>query len=462
MVRVTANIGPGIITPEKEMTTMLKIMGSMSLLKSRLLVNIHPHYNIFISPAPVLELGFILNYTLGKTMSLDLSKVAAQVGGMITRLIDGAAERQQRLRTALDTLSNPAIDLETLQKKIAGARTTWLVAELTESLDRHYPTPPLPPDFSVIATDGSHIDVDRHRAARYYLINTGSAVLHYGSAPFAELISEPHLYASDEELVITPPGSRGRELPIEGNLLGAKRSIEECRQLVKLAMEVPPDFPTLALQDGTLILWGLEAYPDFVTDVLLHKGFLPCLDDMHKLNETRPFAPASYISFPRSTDVVNVLRLVICPQQPVDCDRCETRDCEVVAGVRDRDLFADLLAEGERSALFISPSKVSRDHYGMNRIYFYYLNVGEEIARIEIPQWAAENESLFNMSHSLVLDQCRRGQGYPVALSEAHEQAVVTGADREYFWQLLDETLVAEKILTHTSAKSFSKKTRWV
>jgi hypothetical protein len=49
-----------------------------------------------------------------------------------------------------------------------------------------------------------------------------------------------------------------------------------------------------------------------------------------------------------------------------------------------------------------------------------------------------------------------------VALTEAHEKAVVTGADREQFWQLVETLMVEEKMPTPTSAKSFSKRTRWV
>ena len=85
-----------------------------------------------------------------------------------------------------------------------------------------------------------------------------------------------------------------------------------------------------------------------------------------------------------------------------------------------------------------------------------------EIARVEIPQWVATDESLLNLTHSLVLDQCQRGQGYPVALSEAHEQAVVTAADRENFWRLVESSLVEEHLPSLGSAKNQSKRTRWV
>jgi hypothetical protein len=339
------------------------------------------------------------------------------------------------------------------------------VTDIVEGLNKRYPLPTAPTDFTVMAADGSHIDVDRHQSTRCYLINIGSVVLRYGSYPEATLTSTPHLYSDEKDLVIIPPGG-GREQSVEGTILGAKRSVEECKALAGLAAGLPPATTALALLDGTLILWGLEPYPDFVTDVLLHQGLLQCLDTMKKLNQDRRLALASYISFPRSTDVVNVLRVAVCPSNIPDCDKqCplgKERDCDGVAGVRDRDLFMSLLENGERSALFISPSKIVREHYGEHRVYFFYLRVDDEIARIEIPQWVAENADLLNLTHSLVYDQCKRGHGYPIVLSEAHEQAVVTGADRDNFRQLVESTLIEEHLPTPSSGKSVSKRTKWV
>ncbi|MBN1176959.1 MAG: DNA double-strand break repair nuclease NurA [Dehalococcoidales bacterium] len=398
-------------------------------------------------------------------MSLDLTKVAAQVGAMISGLINSRAEREKRLKFALETIGSPAIDLEALKKKCAAAKTTWLVAELVDGLAQSYPPPPTPADFTVMGSDGSHIDVDRHHSTRCYLINIGSVVLTYGSRPDASLSSTPRLYSDDKDLVITPPGG-GREQPVEGTVLGIKRSVDECGRLAELAAGLPAGSRCLALLDGTLILWGLEGYPEFVTDVLLNNGLLKYFDAMRKLNVESNIALASYISFPRSTDVVNVLRVAVCPNDIPDCDRdCppgKERDCEAVAGVRDRDIFINLLENGERSALFISPSKIVKERYGEHRVYFFYVRVGDEIARIEIPQWVAQSESLLDLTQALVLDQCRRGHGYPVVLSESHEQAVVTGADRENFWELVESSLIEEHIPGSGSAKSLSKRTRWV
>ena len=66
------------------------------------------------------------------------------------------------------------------------------------------------------------------------------------------------------------------------------------------------------------------------------------------------------------------------------------------------------------------------------------------------------------MTHSLVLDQCRRGPGYPVALMESHEQAVITTTDRQHFAALVEDSLQDQKLPTYTSEKNRSKRLRWV
>ena len=189
------------------------------------------------------------------------------------------------------------------------------------------------------------------------------------------------------------------------------------------------------------------------------------LDTMKKLNTDREFALASYISFPRSNDVTNALRVAVCPHEIVDTDKycsvCKTRECDRLAGIQDRDLYDSLLNKGERSALFLSNSSIVKK-YGEHKIYFFYLKTDEEIARVEVPEWVANNAGLLNLAHSLILDPCHKGNGYPVALSEAHEQAVVTAADRENFWQLVETLMVDEHLLISNSAKSNSKKTRYI
>ena len=396
-------------------------------------------------------------------MSLDLTKLVSQVGEMVGHLRVGRRERQKRLDHARDVLGRQQ-DIGKLREKIAASRTTWLVAGLVEGLDGRYAPPPLPTDFAVLAADGSHIDVDRHRSTRCYLINIGSVMLRYGTGPDARLNSHPSLFAGDGDLVIADPAVPGREQPIEGALLGIKRAVAECRGLVDLAAGMDTRVPTLALLDGTLILWNLSPYADFVVHEMLVKGFLPCLDDLRKLAAGRRLALASYISYPRSTDVANALKVAVCPREKVDSDRCpacETRECEALAGVRDRDLFEGLLESGERSPVFLSPSRIL-ERYGPHAVHFFYVKLDDEVARVEVPMWVARDDDLLGLAHGLVLDQCRRGHGYPVSLSEAHEKAVVTGADAEGFWRLVEASMVGERMPVTGSAKNRSKRTRWV
>ncbi len=397
-------------------------------------------------------------------MSLDLSAVIKQVNEMVAHLKSDRAERLNNINHAAVTLRQQSNNIDKLKKKIALSKTTWLVAEPVEKLDNVYTLPPKPSEFNVLATDGSHIDVDRNQAALCYLINISSVLLVYGKQPDAMLTNEPHVYSKAEDLVVVPSPDGIREVPIEGNLLGIKRSVEECRKLSELAGSLPENSRSLGLIDGTLILWNLEGYPDFVSKILLEEQYLMYLDTMRNLNQHRQFALASYISYPRSTDVINALRVGLCPGDYVDSDKCSTcinRECYVIAGVRDRELFAGLLKPSERSAVFISPSKIQK-RYGRHLVYFYYVNLENEVARVEIPMWVARDKDLLDLSHALIIDQCQRGHGYPVALSEAHEKAVVTGADRENFWQLIETSMVGEHLPTDGSAKSRSKRTRWV
>ncbi len=399
-------------------------------------------------------------------MPLDLSQVAAQIEGLAAKLRVEEKERGERLERTLELLQ--AADVSSLKCKIASSKTTWLVAGLTEGLAQCYEVPPCPSELTVLATDGSHIDVDRHSSVRCYLINIGSAILHYGKTPDAQLLSDASLFFGDD-LVLCD--GAGREELIEGALLGVKRSVLECQALVRTAQELPGERPTLALIDGSLILWGLagrdfEEAKGFVREELLNRQYLGSLDQMKRYGENKPLALASYISFPRSADVVNALRVALCPHDTANCDRyCaggRGRECEGVAGIQDRDLFGSILGPGERSPVFVSGSRFMQRHYGEHQIHFFYIRLDEEVARVELPQWVAESKEAVDLVHALVLDQCRRGHGYPVALMEAHEKAVVTTADRENFWGLVELSLADERLNIRSSGKSRSKRTRWV
>ncbi len=346
----------------------------------------------------------------------------------------------------------------------------FLAAQVVDTLIGSYPPKQPPLDWSVAAVDGSHIDVDRHILVNCYLINIGGCVLTYGAKPSAELFSDPSLSTNSGDLFITDPDHATREEPVTGVLLGLRRAVTELEQLVEAVDRCPPGVPVLALIDGSLILWGLagQAYRPFVRNAIIQDHLLKALDQLRERSRSRPVSLAAYVSFPRSTEVVNAVKCCRCPNSPGQCRQtCNNRrstnaPCDLANDLMDRDLFQSLLEPGYRSPVYRTNSSVPREHYGEHQVCFYYIHSGAEIGRVEIPEWVAHDETLLALSHSLIADQCRKGQGYPVAISEAHEQAVVNTTDRRLFRELVSDALERRGLPAYTSQKDASKRMPWL
>ncbi|MBM3940612.1 MAG: DNA double-strand break repair nuclease NurA [SAR202 cluster bacterium] len=399
-------------------------------------------------------------------MALDIHKAAAQMGGLAQRLRSRGARRDTALGNALVALAEA--DPVRVEQRRRDGKATFLIAGVDDAIAGATPAPRLPPEHVVHAVDGSHIDVDRHSPARCYLINIGEVTLRYGELASARLANRPALFVDDDDLVVRNPNNATQETPIEGPLLGILRACMEVEALAALVECAPDGPPVLALLDGSLILWGLvgQAFPDYVKDELLEGRLLPALDRLRDQAARRTLAVASYVSYPRGADAVNALRLHACPFPKVNCDehcgatRPGERPCDTVHGVDDATLFDAALAVGDRSAVFRSTSSVM-ERYGEHAVSLWYVNVGEEVARVEMPAWCAGGAAL-DFAHAAIVAQAAKGRGYPVALQESHEQAVVNGADRQAFERMVHMALTAERLSTETSLKSRSKRTRFV
>ena len=410
-------------------------------------------------------------------MSLDLSATLSQLRALVAHLRDERDDRASRLAEAVRVLERA--DVGAMRRRVAESegRASFLAADPLGPPGERHPAPPAPDSYCALSVDGSHIDVDRHLPVRCALINLGGCVLTYGARPDARFFSRPRLYSAEDGLSLPDPESPGDETPLQGALLGLKRSVDEVVELAERAQDLPPGLPAVALIDGTLILWELGGqappggrYPPYVREYLLkdsEHGLLPAFDRLRAVAQRRRLALASYISLPGATEVVNALRLALCTYPPDDrrafCQHPRTDSCPCggLHDLVDRDLFGRLLSPGERSALFRTRSSVVRE-YGEHAVCFFYLNVGQEIARVEVPQWVADDAELVDLVHAVALDQCRRGNGYPPVIQEAHEQAVISAADRQEFRRLVEETLEGERLPTYTSQKQESKRGRWV
>jgi len=417
-------------------------------------------------------------------MTLNFERLAKQLDDLAPRLRERAEEGRARLAQALDTARAWAGRPDSLRERLAAASTRWLLAEpLAEAMNAAFPAPPAPAEYVALASDGSHIDVDRHSPVSCYLLNLGRARIRYGSRPEADLASEPDLAFEDQRLVLSDRTDASHEDVLSGNLLAALRSVREVELLAQLAAQEDSGLPTLALLDGTLVLWGLagKEFRGEAKRVLLDEGIIRALDALKALAGQKPIALASYISHPGGSEVVHTLRLAVCPlpqgqpPQPVDCRRCpreadDPRPCDAVGLTSDRPLFAALLKPGQRSAVFrrtnLTPTSIERQFYGQHSVAFFYLRmpdaVPDEIARVEMPLWMAQDEQKVSLLHALLIDQCRRGLGYPRAVMEAHEQAVIGGPERDDFRRLLEAQVTAEGLPVAPSGKALSKRARWL
>ena len=332
-------------------------------------------------------------------MALDLTRTATQIDDMAAALRTGSADKGARLGSALGAAAAFEPDMYIAKRDQPDTDLNWIVPEIHERLDMSYSPPPLPDDYCVVGVDGSHIDVSRHIPAHCYLINIGGMALRYGSEPDARVFSTPRLYAETDELIIRDRLAPYREETISGALLDAKRAVEELRGVLERLRELPPDLPALGLMDGSLIMFGMHRHPDFVVRHLVDEGFVGVLDELRRIASERPVAIASYISLPRSMEVVNALRVGVCPYPVANCDlecgsvRREDRPCEEsVGGVLDRELMESLVDMNERTAVFESNAGIVRDHYGGHGVSFFYVRTEEEVGRVEVPDWVAEDE----------------------------------------------------------------------
>ena len=130
------------------------------------------------------------------------------------------------------------------------------------------------------------------------------------------------------------------------------------------------------------------------------------------------------------------------PDCPTHCADATRLPCQQFEGLRDTTLWNTQLSPGQRSCWWQSTAKILDWYDDRHKIYFCYLHVGQEIARIEVPAWVAQDDTLAGMMLSLIVAQVNKGYGYPVALAEAHNQAVVRSADRSSFFALLEQELI--------------------
>jgi hypothetical protein len=413
-------------------------------------------------------------------VSLDLIALATQVREMGEDIASTKSDVTDRVRWArllLQKHSNSYHEVAATIRQSRQTRTARAALPMEPLAARHAP-PLCPYDYAVAAADGSQAEPDRHGHVIYYLINIGTALIRYGHNAAASFRSIPRLYYRHEDLYVVEEREANatlddepREAAVDGEILAMKRSVAEIEDLARLAQNVPSDLPAVLLIDGTLTLFAKLTGEDAWVGKQLIGQYRAALDEIRQMG----LPIAGFISRSNATWVIDMLRVGVCQRQVEHCAFCrgrsqgDERGC-ALSGLRDRVLYDNTLNEpdvpaplrrGERSALFQVSASLFQD-YGPNEPVMFYLNTGHEIAQVQVPMWVAQDEKRLHQVHAVVYDQCQNGNGYPTALTRAHEQAVVTASDRETVDNLILAQLVKLKLTIPISEKARSKQVRGI
>lgn len=411
-------------------------------------------------------------------MTLDLVKIAGRLPELVERARNERAAARGRAGRALDLLRAAAERPDEFARRIASAETSWTLAlPYGGRMDRGVPPPPPPANYAALAVDGSSIDVDRNLPISCYVLNFGWMRIQYGAEPEAHANTDVEVQPTGEELYLRDTDDPSRESAIAGAVLGVVRGVRELAKLADLAEQLcPSDRPLLALVDGNLALWNLDKrdIPPAIAEELKTgpRGTLQALNRLRALVEAGRVVFSGYVSHTGAGNLAHSLRLLACPAQPrVVCRACpgraeNLRPCDEAGLNGDAELMGLVLEPWERSAVFrafsarrLAVAETWYEEEG-HEIVFFYLNAGGEIARVELPAWMAEDPARLELLHALLVHQARQGGQYPVALQEAHEQAVISTGDRASFTALIARECELSGIPWLLSSKALSKHTR--
>jgi hypothetical protein len=381
-------------------------------------------------------------------MSLDFLQVSQQVKKLGEQAIVHQHDLADRLVQARASLESHAVEIEHLQNKVQQVlhhdATLRCAVPVVEGLNSHFPLPSMPDQVTLIAADGSQIFADRHAEVDYCLVNTGLIWMRYGSPEAPQTSIQSRLIYADQ---------------LEGmsdDRLSLQRDLAERSRLLELAKQVPA--PVITLTDGPLELWTTTLEEGRVAGEF-KQSLEQYLAVLHQLRELKAIT-AGYVDKPGADLVVHLLEVA----QATTEDLAQMKRFRPLKGVTDRELFREVLVAGERSAIFAVQSRSSSQYHGEISLYFFYLNVGKPskpyLTRVEIPKWVAEDATMLDNLHAVLVSQCRMigARAYPYLLHRAHETALVSLEDKEQVTQMIINELRKRGLtVDEESAKQYNK-----
>lgn len=310
--------------------------------------------------------------------------------------------------------------------------------------------------YTAVAIDGSQIYPDRHQGTSCFLINMGTASLGYDQTnTAATFCSEPTVFLGNEY--------EDYQMHISPDVVNLIREEMELKTAVSFVQEKSC---SVIFFDGPLTFWFLDNKEQEVKNYF----FSSYIASLWQLYDKR-IPSIGYISMPRSKDIASILRTSISLLEHYQSSTEVKYDImraigsatdeykeKITKRLLDTTICRWFLKPYERTTLFCSNSSICEQYPKEIKPYFFYMHVGSEIVRIEISAWLAHDADLLHFVCGVIIDQSAKGLGYPVCLAEAHEQAVIKGPDRDFFYHMLAKIGIAHKKRFAASYKSMKKR----
>lgn len=355
---------------------------------------------------------------------LDMAKVAAAIAQSQDQLW---ATEDGAYQLLIDTWDAIIKDPLFAYRVAATSGAPWPLPSWRDPLSQVITITPFQHSYTIISSDGSQVYPDRHEGVSCGLINIGTVVIPYRN--------QGHGVSLTNEPILVLPESFS-EAVSSHDLVSIQRQGYELKYAVKTALDLFQAQPGEVVQqrrlailfDGSYIFWHLQSIFGFEAIVHDYCASLAAL-------EFARIPYGFYISAPNSKDILNLVRLQLCNFNPAHESAYAS-----IRSFTDATIMAHQLAVNQRSIFFKSSAPVTLLYPVSQQPYFCYLRTASEIGRIELPAWLVQDTALCEQFMASVIDQCEKGSGYPIALAEAHEQAVVKGPDRELFFTLLAQS----------------------
>ena len=387
---------------------------------------------------------------------LDRAKLSTQINQFASKIFPDTFLSSDVAQKKWEQICNDQYFLQ----KVDAAQSSFLVPGWQGNLSDIFQIKNDLKYYSVLAVDGSQVYPDRNfSGASCFLINSGGCFLKYGEKSFAKFFSKPRVFLPDD--------IADEKIGFSRDLVDLKREEIEFKDLLEKFLFYKKEYDlkndeSVCLVDGTIIFWPLEGKPPEVKKYFLDR-YLYYLNQFYKNN----ILIAGFISFPKSKELVNLIKIGLCRFDLVDCIKCHKEfddfPCKAVDNLIDTKIVRMLLPKKEdnkfyRTTLFYSNSKIIQSYPDHLKPCFFYLDVGAEIVRIEIPVYIALDKKKLDIVCKVAIDQSLKGNGYPVSLAESHEQAVVKNADREFFYHLIYKLGIEQNRRFFMSQKSIKKR----